>query len=1184
MPSEKILVNNVKKNTEEENISQGIVFVNSPIDNVSSDIIGFAKSAENIREAINSGAKTIAVTSPFGAGKSSLSSILEQLMMEDEKNKFVRISLWPQMHTSRNNDEEAKVMELHRYFIYQLVKKINPLKAEYVSKQLDGKYGLWKVDTDNIASAISLIFAAAFFVFSYISGKFFEAAEELAFGITYGVAGTVSLFIAIFIFVLLLWKSEFLFSLRKSEGERKTTSSDVIAAYRKYVLKSKDAEHYVVVIEDLDRTDENEVVLIFLKELRKYYVEDEKNKITFIVNIKPEYAIHKDEAEHEKDSRETLYSKLFDYTLSLQIINFTDYDVVLNSLLEEQSEEIKKLLDIEAVSLTDIPELEWIIRGQNISIRVIKDRLNKAFSLYETLKDKFPDSKPEFKKCTAAAYITSAFEKDFYNTDHEAYGRLAEAFICGSLEDGINSFIANEASGDYKNAVKELVEARLIDDEYHMYYYNYPQYGRIYYSDELAVRNAILYNSVSNNLTQLIERAKDRKSDIFEQSFKRLENLGIKMPEAVIDNETLYKEALINYPQGIYQWMRQLDYRETAEAASIRKIMNLLSYDMPRKVYSKGNASSYAEIWSSECSEQMLLKLRAQLCELFPQEVTWYSALFKTPHAIIGEAEISKIKLTDALKLLDKESDMFGVETTSFIVEKYRTALAEDNIDNLVEEYIRDAYEFEPKAATIDDLINYMIISKQIPRDFELEVVSVAKSNYAIFQNYQKLILSLDANLLSIQTLESICELDHFEDYSEEIADRLFKEGKNIESILIRVAGNFEIDFSSDVVCKTLEDNLNFILTSHKELFVRLREKLTLCNASIIQRYAFAFGDDCPVITSIELSNIGNKFVDIEIIMMIPPTLVDAKSVDYIVQFLNRKWHKNNEAFDLIMDISKWEPEYANEAFYKLDFEKCFQYFSFATKKKNKIKEEYVDILSLNSISGQLEYMASTFWIDAHFDRNILSGIKGDDKLEKQYISIINSANPKSYTNNTISNVVGLSKIYALCEEFAEKLYSAKKYEHYVVTTTLRINRFDVAPDAKGESLWSIYVKIFSEGKYKNIQGYMEKNRQFLSEIVMRGYYEGMPENIRAKLSCVYQTKESIENVMTYGNNFAVRYLSEIDGFINREAAVAFMEIVESNNAVIASDNVYNNTYGKLEDGRLKGKYTHLRKIKGYMK
>lgn len=91
---------------------------------------------------------------------------------------------------------------------------------------------------------------------------------------------------------------------------------------------------------DLDRTDASEGILQFLKELRKYYVPERTvvsylNRVTFLVNIKPEAELAGSEAE-------SLYAKMFDYILPLRTINIDNYDAVLNGLLAEHSEELMR--------------------------------------------------------------------------------------------------------------------------------------------------------------------------------------------------------------------------------------------------------------------------------------------------------------------------------------------------------------------------------------------------------------------------------------------------------------------------------------------------------------------------------------------------------------------------------------------------------------------------------------------------------------------------------------------------------------------------------------------------------------------------------------------------------------------------------------------------------------------------
>ena len=113
-------------------------------------------------------------------------------------------------------------------------------------------------------------------------------------------------------------------------------------------------------------------------------------------------------------------------------------------------------------TLEELPELEWIVRGKNISIRTIKDRLNRTFSLFESLKDKFPDSKIELSKCAAASYLVTSFEKEFYKTGDEFFGLLSEAYIRNELSEEIERLKVDVENWreKYADLAKQLVEKR----------------------------------------------------------------------------------------------------------------------------------------------------------------------------------------------------------------------------------------------------------------------------------------------------------------------------------------------------------------------------------------------------------------------------------------------------------------------------------------------------------------------------------------------------------------------------------------------------------------------------------------------------------------------------------------------------------------------------------------------------
>jgi len=123
-----------KRNTEAANSKKNITFINMPISSSEEDKIGISQCASELKHVINQGAQSIAVTSNFGGGKSSLIRCLESdfcgLM-----TKFCYINLWGR---AVGQDSE----NLHKSFIYQLASQISLRKGNYVSRRLSQNYGV----------------------------------------------------------------------------------------------------------------------------------------------------------------------------------------------------------------------------------------------------------------------------------------------------------------------------------------------------------------------------------------------------------------------------------------------------------------------------------------------------------------------------------------------------------------------------------------------------------------------------------------------------------------------------------------------------------------------------------------------------------------------------------------------------------------------------------------------------------------------------------------------------------------------------------------------------------------------------------------------------------------------------------------------------------------------------------
>ena len=387
-PAKSIDPINIKGKKNVENIT----FLNMPIASADEDKIGITQCASELQAVIKKGAQSIAVTSDFGGGKSSLIRCLES-MYSGLTTKFCYVNLWSQISSGTSED-------LHKSFIYQLASQINVKKGNYVSRRLSQNYGMLGITLPTIWSTVLSFALLLCLIAGFACTTFYDEISkyiEIVFFNTHHKKIGVAFFAAASVLALLfLYNTDIMFSAKASQSTRKIDEHELMDIYRSHIC-SFHLKHYIVVVEDLDRSEQKSVNK-FIKELRRYYIPCKHkhskfrvvnwlkdvifrkiNRITFIVNIKAENEIA---AEEDQD----LYSKAFDYVLNLKEINIDNYSVILDKLLEDAREYFKANA-IPAFGDDDkfIPEFEWIIRGQKIGIREIKRRLNEAIGTYVNL-------------------------------------------------------------------------------------------------------------------------------------------------------------------------------------------------------------------------------------------------------------------------------------------------------------------------------------------------------------------------------------------------------------------------------------------------------------------------------------------------------------------------------------------------------------------------------------------------------------------------------------------------------------------------------------------------------------------------------------------------------------------------------------------------------------------------------
>ena len=1191
---------------EKENTitKKSLVFMNTPITTETDDVIGFSTQVEKLDSAIESGGQMLAITSPFGAGKTSVVELLQDKYKDSLHKQIIKIPMWT--HLSGNNQPDGSTTELHKGFVYQTISQINWRRGIYVSRLLNPNFGLLKAQTGRLCYWICTFIALILFLFGYVLPEKFEFSLPFL-GEAASSYEWLMIFVAAVLLVFVVTKSEIVFSSNKSEGGRKVDTSEIMQLYRTEVLqykrkwhkRNKKGRHYIVVIEDLDRTDDSEAVVNFLKELRKYYVPEctsgqsysYLNKVTFLINVKPETQLYPNKQNQTNDVKDMedsghLYAKLFDYVLNLQTINIDDYETILEGLLSQKKEDIR-LLGLESTGkMVEIPGMQWITRGTHIGIREIKDRLNIAFSLFESLKNRFKET-IEFEKCAISAYITTEFEKAFYDTDDQAFQKIVNLYLTESLNDEEISKILPSVDLNYKKAIKELVESKLIDSNYRIYFYNYPKDSKVLSTEEANVQQAILYGESLEGLDKSIASVLTCGSAVIEKSLITRKKLGLNLPDVVFKFEQLYVQSLQHVFPEVLTWLKKLDYSPNASEKTIEQYKMLLLFDASRTAYSKEHASEFVKVWEEKFSESALLQLRKMLCKEFSSEISWYLPLFYGVHKLISFEELGSLSIHDAIHAVNTESDDLSPEIVQHLEYHFEQEEDVSSLSKDMHEFLSAAAEKMDDTLVIECLLRYQIKIEEIIPTFEITVFNAitdtSREDSSSLMYHYKLLINIIAEegALTEQTLANIASLDQYHGFSSAVSEQMKSGGYPIEYILQTLSRGDRVPFENDEILQALKKNLQWLVKNNHVLAVRkaiMRESL-----EVFLQYDFMFGDTCPLMTADELQSLWNTPIKIkDFLSLLPPALFTEDDIDIFSPYLCREKQGSTESYDILMFVSQMNSSVSEKMFYALDFDKI-RYRHMSADRRSNIKLAFNDCLSLDTVLGKLEFMEATRFLDSNWENQIWDDLKEDEDLQRKYVAAVKSAAPgKAITKTTVQILCSFSTAYIVPEHVYQAYYDLGHLEKYVSCKTNGQKCFELESGERGDTLWPVYLKILKSNNYVNTKRYMGQNKHFLEKLMQEKAFTGMAQDSLLLLTTILQTKECIEHILTLESEFALKYLTQILGFSDRPAAVAFVEGVEKNDALLCSDALYAHTHERLIDGPLKGKYTRARTKKGY--
>lgn len=314
-----------------------IIFQNKPIDCDEKDIFDFSYQKKVLNVVIDADSRIVGIIGDYGTGKSSITKLLE----DDRKkqgDKVININLWDQFKKKIENQDDkiekvdggdAVSQSLMKSFLYQLA-FANDLKnigfAKYINARFNKNNGRIGFSVATKKSFLILGGSAVCFLLYFFIGSLGIKSDILT-----NLSKLRSIdcyqgflffsFILRYLFlglggVFLLWAvicAAPVFTSWKSEGGYVPGNSDVYEIYLLILQKLKKSvkkKKCIILIDDLDRTADKDVVVTFLKEIYRciHLIPEEIQKhFVFLVSLKAESMLNLLSEKEDNSDFENVY-------------------------------------------------------------------------------------------------------------------------------------------------------------------------------------------------------------------------------------------------------------------------------------------------------------------------------------------------------------------------------------------------------------------------------------------------------------------------------------------------------------------------------------------------------------------------------------------------------------------------------------------------------------------------------------------------------------------------------------------------------------------------------------------------------------------------------------------------------------------------------------------------------------
>lgn len=1199
--------------TPQEKIEDVAIFINKPINDESEDIIGINSYAKRINKAIDEGANIIGVIGDYGTGKSSLIELIKKRHKE-----IININMWG---SNKENVSKNNIQSLTKNFLFQMSMGKDETFAKYISKKLSKSYGMISIILSEKQILKKLIIPAIFLLLYMILKdmpyNMYENSVYLNLHSLIDMSNQIFLkdLIIVLYTILVNFKAVFLglsivmvakllldksvlFSLWDSQGKREPNENDLDDIYieiaNKLTENLKDNEKKIIIIDDLDRTNSKQDVKDFIKEIYKFnsVLKDEvREKIVFIIEVKSEESLEEISEEKNEEYKNELYKKAFYFKVNLNTIHFNDYERVVLELLKQKGETILK----KEINDKLPEEFAYIIKGENLTIRDIKERLNRSFEIYENLKFKSNDSIDaiEYRKCAIVAYLENKYPiemRDFIKEEKKFKDLLEKAYIV-KQESNISNEQRKEkmikligSKGDiFSSEIAEMIISNLIDEDFRLYFYNYPKGQKIKTSEEVYVEDVILYPEKNKNIDDSkIQKALERDNRIIYRSFERRMSEKLPFSRNVFENETLYKVALKSFYYNIMLTLKEdVKWKMENIEESGRIINKISNYD----VNSEKILTEYAEYLKEDLKKltyEEIITARKKIIESINSKyILCLKNIFVNKDIpIISKEELLLINDTK-IKLQLINENIVNTKNIEYIVENInQEKLSDEDFERALKIYMgidknlkletipNKVLEFLKKNNKVNNLL-FGSISQAFIKNRE----RINETGIVAYLN------SLNVDEVSVEYLENINSMLLKQKLSDNILN-LLKENNLSETLWINLILQNR--------CKELdlENNIDESLSLIKKIFNVIKDKIILLRKEIIKKeisdkYKMLFIMPYPIITEGEVDLLNN----INLIKELSDfNRIKENEIEYIVNKINSIEYTVNDLIEIVKTLDKnisnsiKDINLIRNFFDKLKIKKE-NMLEMIDEDKSYIYRVLREPLMLTDFDNAINFSLKMGYIIKEIDIQLNNIIpKNYNIYLPKYIEIINNIDiPTEQTIKNITLLMSNQKEFKLNENILQKLLEQEKFKEYIIGKTIKNDNIILELD-KVEL--KNYIEVYNNSSIT--YEIMKKNENFLKLIIDNKAYNNIKKE---KLTSFYKFSYSMDFIKylfdTLPKNEVLEYVKN-DLKCEKTESYKLRNLVCEDKYIwiVETDEMYSIIWNMLTDASDKSQLTRARNKK----